>query len=160
MSVIDVTGPHLDKAQVCAPILHALPEWFGIPEATAEYIQDIERLPTLLARINGHVVGFLTIKQHNPYSTEIYVMGVHPSAHRKGVGRALVEAAEKLLRGQDVEYFQVKTLSPTHPDQNYAKTRAFYQSMGFRPLEEFPTLWGEHNPCLLMIKTLKQETSK
>jgi len=26
--------------------------------------------------------------------------------------------------------------------------------MGFRPVEEFKTLWGEAHPCLLMIKAL------
>ena len=155
MSQLDVTGPHLGQGAVCAPILYALPEWFGIPEATAAYIQAIETLPTLLAAHNSQVVGFLTLKHHNPYSSEIYVMGIHPSAHRKGVGRALVAAAEKFLCAQNTEYFQVKTLSPTHPDENYAKTRAFYEAVGFRPLEEFPTLWGDHNPCLLMIKSLK-----
>lgn len=158
MAPINVTGPHLAQSAVCAPILHALPEWFGIPESTAEYIHDIETLPTLLASINAQVVGFLTLKHHNAYSAEIYVMGVQPSAHRQGVGRALIAAAEKQLREQGVEFFQVKTLAPTHPDKNYAKTRAFYESMGFRPLEEFPTLWGEHNPCLLMIKTLESKS--
>jgi ribosomal protein S18 acetylase RimI-like enzyme len=156
MSPVNVTGPYLGQSAVCAPILHALPEWFGIPEATAEYITEIETLPTLLAHLDHQVVGFLSIKQHNSYSAELYVMGVHPSAHRKGVGRALVKTAEDKLHQQGVEFFQVKTLSSTHPDKNYAKTRAFYEAMGFRPLEEFPTLWGEHNPCLLMIKTVQE----
>ncbi|MFA6119201.1 MAG: hypothetical protein WCT85_06020 [Parachlamydiales bacterium] len=49
----------------------------------------------------------------------------------------------------------VKTLSPSADDENYAKTRAFYLSMGFYPLEEFKTLWDENNPCLFMIKVLK-----
>ena len=49
---------------------------------------------------------------------------------------------------------QVKTLSESHPDAGYAKTRAFYRAMGFHPLEEFKTLWGEANPCLLMVKKL------
>lgn len=49
---------------------------------------------------------------------------------------------------------EVKTLAPSHPDRNYAKTRAFYQRVGFRPLEELPELWGEANPCLLMVKRI------
>jgi hypothetical protein len=27
--------------------------------------------------------------------------------------------------------------------------------MGFSPVEVFKTLWGEHNPCLLMIKNVE-----
>ena len=62
--------------------------------------------------------------------------------------------AERHLGKRGFEYLQVKTLSERHPDLNYARTRAFYSAMGFRPLEEFPELWGEKNPCLQMIKSL------
>ena len=37
-----VQGPFVEKAEVCEPILRALPEWFGIEEATRQYIADIE----------------------------------------------------------------------------------------------------------------------
>ena len=102
--------------------------------------------------MNGAAVGFLTLKRHSPYAAEIYVMGVRPEAHRLGIGRALLQQAEAYLQEQGVEYLQVKTLSATHPDPGYTKTRSYYQAMGFRPLEEFPTLWDEANPCLMMIK--------
>jgi uncharacterized damage-inducible protein DinB len=52
-------------------------------------------------------------------------------------------------------FLQVKTLGPSHPDAGYKKTRQFYSSMGFQPLEEIPDLWPG-NPCMLMIKTLGQ----
>ena len=149
-----VQGPFLERASVCEPILRSLPEWFGIEEATNQYIKDIEVLPTLLASIGDDVVGFLTLKQHNEYAAEIHVMGVRPEVHRNGVGRTLVNKAEKYLRQRGVEYLQVKTLSSTHPDENYARTRRFYVAMGFRPLEEFKELWGEENPCLQMVKSL------
>ena len=37
---------------------------------------------------------------------------------------------------------------------NYDKTRKFYLKYGFTPVEEFKSLWGEHNPCLMMVKIL------
>jgi hypothetical protein len=49
---------------------------------------------------------------------------------------------------------QVKTLGPSRLDEHYAKTRAFYEAMGFRPLEEFKQIWDENNPCLVMVKRL------
>ena len=149
-----VGGPFVEKAEVCEPILRALPEWFGIEEATRQYIADIEELPTLLATLDDQVVGFLTLTLHSDYAAEIHVMGVRPEWHRNGVGRDLVHAAEAHLRQREIEYLQVKTLSPAHPDRNYAQTRRFYRAMGFRPLEEFPELWGPQNPCLQMIKSL------
>jgi ribosomal protein S18 acetylase RimI-like enzyme len=148
-------GPLLGQSSVCEPILRALPEWFGIEEATRMYIRDVEAMPTFLAAVDERVVGFLTFRQHSEYAAEVHVMGVHPEAHRRGVGRALMGAVEAHLQAEGVEYLQVKTLSPAHPDKNYAKTRAFYLALGFRPLEEFPDLWGEQNPCLQMIKALR-----
>lgn len=151
---IIIEGPFLGKATVCEPILRALPEWFGIEEATQQYIRDIEELPTLLAVSDGEVIGFLTIRQHTEYAGEIHVMGVRQKVQRRGIGRALVDEAEEYLRECGVEYLQVKTLSSARPNENYRQTREFYAAMGFRPLEEFPLLWGEANPCLQMVKRL------
>ncbi|MDX9953188.1 MAG: GNAT family N-acetyltransferase [Anaerolineae bacterium] len=149
-----ITQPLLGQSAVCEPILRALPEWFGIEESTRQYVREIEALPTLLARREEQVLGFLTLKRHSPWAAELYVMGVLPQAHRQGIGRALVTQAEAVLRAQGVEFFQVKTLAPTHPDPGYARTRAFYEAQGFRPLEILPTLWDAENPCLVMIKSL------
>lgn len=150
---IEVKRSMLEQASLCEPILQSLPEWFGIEEAIAQYIRDIEKLPTLLALSEGKVIGFLSLKQHNEYSAEIYVIAVHPKFLRLGVGRVLVDSAEADLRQAAVEYLQVKALGTIHPDQNYAKTRAFYLSIGFKPLEEFTGLW-KGNPCLQMVKRL------
>lgn len=152
-------GPLLGQASISAPILRALPAWFGIEEATAQYIEDTDSLPTWLARAGGEVAGFLTIRPHNEYTAEIHVMGVRPDMHRRGIGRVLVQTVEAALRGSGLEYLQVKTLSPSHPDENYAKTRRFYLAMGFRPLEEFPDLWGEAIPCLQLVKWIGDCTS-
>jgi GNAT superfamily N-acetyltransferase len=135
--------------------LRALPQWFGIEQATLQYIQDIEALPTLVAWMGQRAVGFVSYKQHNAYAAEVHVMGVLPEMHQRGIGRALLDRAEQALRQRGIEYLQVKTLSPSHPDEGYARTRAFYQAWGFRPLEEFQELWGEDNPCLLMVKRIE-----
>jgi ribosomal protein S18 acetylase RimI-like enzyme len=129
-----------------------LPEWFGIEEYTQQYIKDIESLPTWLALIGDQVVGFLAIHEHYPQAAEIHTIGVRPELHRQGTGRALVQAAENYLRQRGGAYLQVKTLSPSRPDERYASTRSFYAAMGFQPLEEFPELWEPGNPCLQMIK--------
>ena len=99
-------------------------------------------------------MGFLSIKQHYPVSAEVFVMGIREEAHRRGMGRALLDQAQKWLKHQGVEYLQVKALGPSRPDENYAKTRAFYLAMGFKPLEEFPQIWEAGNPCLILIKKL------
>lgn len=153
-SIVVCTGPELGLSAVCEPILRALHEWFGIEEYTQQYTLDIDKLPTILAIVKDQALGFLTLRIHNPHAAEVHIISVRPEAHHQGIGRALLEQAEAYVRQQGIQYLQVKTLSAAHPDPGYAKTRAFYLAMGFCPLEEFPTLWGAENPCLMMVKKL------
>jgi GNAT superfamily N-acetyltransferase len=139
---------------VCRQVLATLPAWFGLPESVEDYVARADEHPTVVATLEGGDVGILTLVVHTPYAAEVYVMGVRPEHHRHGIGRRMLGFAETWLRGRDIEYLQVKTLSPRHPDPGYAKTREFYFAVGFRPLEEFPELWQPGNPALQMIKTL------
>jgi GNAT superfamily N-acetyltransferase len=150
----NIEGPLAGQSSICIPILRILPEWFGIEDAILHYEQEVDHLPTFLAKSDGRVLGFLSLKQHFPVSAEIFVMGVRPEVHRGGIGQALVEAAEAHARGLGVEFMQVKTLGPSRPNEEYARTRVFYEAMGFRPLEEFPQIWDEKNPCLILVKRL------
>ena len=106
----------------------------------------------------GDVVGFVSVKTHTPAAAEVYVMGIKRAWHRRGIGRALIEAAAQLARCRGAGFLTVKTLSPSNPDPNYAATRLFYEAMGFVPIEEFPTLWNGENPCLLMLRPLVSST--
>ena len=134
--------------------MRSLPDWFGIEAEIQRLAGEINRLPTFTASQGARMLGFLTIQQHFPESAEVLVMGVQPEAHRQGIGKALMERAQAWLVSQDVEYLQVKTLGPSRPDAGYAGTRAFYHSLGFRPLEELPQIWDANNPCLIMVKKL------
>lgn len=148
MTVVEVADP-AERSRLCARVLRALPEWFGIEEATAAYIRDVADLPTFGIGDDA----LLSLKLHTPRAAELYVMGVRPELHGRGLGTALLLAAEQSLRGQGVEYLHVKTLGPSDPDPGYARTRQFYEARGFVPLEELHDLW-EHNPCLLLVKRL------
>jgi GNAT superfamily N-acetyltransferase len=134
-------------------LLRALPEWFGIETSIAGYVRSAAELPTYCAWQASEVVGVLMTKRHFPTSAEIHLMAVHPSLHRRGIGRRLLQAAEDGLREEGVAWVQVKTLGPSYPDVEYARTRDFYLSCGFDPLEEIHELWDD-NPCLMMIKSL------
>jgi GNAT superfamily N-acetyltransferase len=146
--VVEVGDPD-ERSRLCASILGALPDWFGLEEANAAYIRDVADLPTF--RIGDE--AFLSVKIHTPQAAEVYVMGVRPERHAQGLGTALLTAAEAYLRAQGVEYLQVKTLGPSFPDEGYARTRSFYVARGFVPLEELHDLWDE-NPCLLLVKRI------
>lgn len=154
MEDITILGPHFEKSAVCMPILRTLPDWFGLEESLVHYSAEIDSSPTFLAYHAEDVIGFISLKQHNLYSAEVNVMGVVPEMHRMGIGKALMVHTLAWLKNQKFEYVQVKTLGPSHLDKGYAKTRAFYEAIGFRPLEEFKQIWDEHNPCLIMIRRL------
>ena len=143
-----------ERSELCRSVLEELPEWFGLAESVQQYIRDVAELPTFAV---GHD-AFLSLKLHSDAAAEVYVMGVRPKSQGRGAGTALIEAAEAFLRARGVEFLQVKTLGPSHPSTHYARTRRFYESRGFRPLEELARVWDESNPCLIMVKHLDAAT--
>ena len=144
---------------VCRDILAALPTWFGIPASVEDYVAAADRNPTVVGSCGDTDVGLATVLRHSEYAAEVYVMGVLPEYHHRGVGRAMLGHAEAALAADGIEFLQVKTLSASHPDEGYRKTRAFYFAYGFRPLEEFPTLWSPDQPALLLVKTVSDVRS-
>lgn len=140
------------KKNLVKTILADLPEWFGLPESTAEYIEkSVEQV--MLSVENK---GFLTLVKTSPVTAEIHVMGVLKAYHREGIGRQLIEGALKWCQENGCLFLQVKTLAETHADLNYRGARHFYQTLGFFPVETFPLLWGKENPCLQLIQVVPE----
>jgi ribosomal protein S18 acetylase RimI-like enzyme len=142
-------------AGACDEILGALPDWFGIPESNAAYLADLARLPSWVALSGAEPRGAVTLLEHDPASFEIHFLAVHPRQHRRGIGRALLEHGASHARARGGRLLHVKTLGPSHPDPFYARTRAFYRSLGFVPLFESPAFWGEENPTLVLVRSLE-----
>src|SRR6056297_269192 len=142
------------KQKIASEILKALPEWFGIEEALKDYVEGVKDKVLFAAFIGQIPVGFFSIKEHNKFTNELYVLGIYKEFHNHGIGKKLLKECISYSHKQEKKYLTVKTLSKSHPDNNYAKTRIFYEKMGFKPLEEFKNLWGPENPCLYMIKNL------
>lgn len=143
-----------ERSALCERVLRALPDWFGVEESLQNYVREVADLPVFVASLDSREAGFVAFKRQTDSAGEVCVMGVYRWAHRRGVGRALIERLEELCRQEGRTFLTVKTLAASHPDQGYADTRGFYAAMGFCPLEVFPTLWDEANPCLLMAKWL------
>ncbi len=142
------------KSGICNKILKALPDWFGVPEAVEDYTNKVADMPFLAFIEDGEAVGFLAIKRHNQYTAEVCVMGVLQAYHRQGLGRRLIDACILHCKENGYKFLTVKTLAELNHDEGYARTRKFYESVGFYPLEVFPLYWDEENPCLFMAMAL------
>ncbi len=144
-----------DRAD-CEGVLATLPDWFGIAEANAAYLDGLAQLPSWVAVAGGRVVGFTSLRTHAPCSVEIEVLAVERDRHREGVGRRLVAALEgEIARRPEVTLFHVKTRGPSQPDPGYDRTRRFYEALGFEPLFETEALWGPQDPALVMVRPVR-----
>ena len=147
----EISAPD-EKSNICDNILRALPSWFGNEPSIVDYVRRVREMPFYAAFDNDKPIGFVAVKVHNPFTSEVCVMGVLEEYHRQGVGKKLIGLCEEYCRENGMEFLTVKTLDESREDAGYAKTRLFYQSLGFRPLEVFPLFWDEENPCLFMAK--------
>lgn len=80
------------------------PEWFR-----AVALNDPARQEHLLAEVDGRPVGFALAKlsADSPPRGSILALGVHPEYRRRGVGRALHDAALERLRARGADHFML-----------------------------------------------------
>lgn len=144
---------NLEKQNVTRLILEALSDWFEKPKARESYITESIDKIFFCAYENDKPVGFLYLKETGNATVELYVMGVLPEFHRKGIGRKLFQCSKKAASENDYLFIQVKTVQ-MGKYKEYDNTNKFYLSLGFQEFEVFPTLWDEWNPCQIYIMNL------
>jgi GNAT superfamily N-acetyltransferase len=152
---VNLEGPVSGVSEQCERVLRTLPGWFGIESSLVQYVRDTQTLPTFVARERDAVVGFLTLREHFHEAWEVHCIAVQASDRRHGVGRALHSHVESWLGSRGVRLLQVKTMAESCPSPEYAETRRFYASIGYTPLETFPTLWGPKLPVLQLVKVVR-----
>ena len=141
------------KQAIATSILADLPEWFGLPDSTTEYIQQSMNMPFFSAYRNDKPVGFIALKETSKFTAEIYVMGILKDFHRQQIGEQLFYKFVQFAQNSGYEYLQVKTVDEGHYAE-YDHTRLFYEKMNFRKFECFPDMWDKNNPCLIMVQSV------
>ena len=114
-------------------MLRSLPEWFELERPLRDLVEVARAMPTFVAKDESIAVGFATLRPQTRDTIEIIAMGVMPDRHRHGIGRALVEAASRFALSKGARLLYVKTLGPSHPSLEYARTRAFLRVPRLHP---------------------------
>ena len=84
--MIFIIEDNWQKEQIARDVLSELPEWFGLPESTEEYINCSKEMPFWADIEDKQPRGFITLKETSPYTVELYVMGVLKEYHRNKIG--------------------------------------------------------------------------
>jgi GNAT superfamily N-acetyltransferase len=118
------------------PGMVALMEDLGYPATEEELRGRFQRLTaplyhTLVAVVDGQVVGFiglmcLPVYEYNREVGWILALSVSSRHQRRGIGRALMQAAEVYYHARGVEDIRV------HSGQQRTEAHVFYESLGYR----------------------------
>jgi ribosomal protein S18 acetylase RimI-like enzyme len=142
-----------EREAIASTLLSGLPEWFGLPESTQNYVKGSRSLPMWTYERGGVPVGFIVLRETSAVTVEIWVMGVRKEAQHSGVGTSLWQECLRYARQKRYAYAQVKTVQMgRYPE--YDATNRFYQHLGFQEFECFPTLWDEWNPCQIYVQAI------
>ena len=130
-------------------------------EVAAELAQErLEKGPLsdyhfILAEHYGRLAGYVcygpipcTVSSH-----DIYWIAVHPDLQGKGLGRALLEDAERLIKA----YGGTRIYVDTSQRIQYASTRAFYESCGYRLESVLPHFYAFGEGKAVYCKTVGPE---
>ena len=84
-----------EKTAICRHILESLPAWFGIQPSIDEYCETVRSHTFWAVFDDDQIIAFLSLIEHNAHTSEIEVMGILTEYHRLGIGKSLIQAAER-----------------------------------------------------------------
>lgn len=150
--VRDETGRY---ARECLALARTLEEGFneGGLEAMAE---DLPTQLSFVAVEDETVVGFATVGEHGPRVAELSWLAVRKDRQGQGIGTRLLDEVSADRAAAGFELLTVKTLADTVEDENYARTRHFYEKQSFRhvdTIDPYPG-WDPGNPCAIYVRPL------
>ncbi len=112
-----------EKKKISRGVLADLPEWFGIPESTEEYIRESADMPFWASFSGNEATGFIALKQTSPFAAELYVTGVKKRFHRQGIGRELFQVFYEYASKTGLRFCRSKRW--TKSVHEYDQTRMF-----------------------------------
>ena len=127
----------------CVEVVRSLPEWFGYPGALDDVGAASRTQEGFCARLDGRVIGFVTIRPSYAECLEVTYLAVHATFRRRGLGRALIRAVARLCGERSIDSICLLTLGPTAESPFYNETVEFYRTLGFWRVRELQNAeWG------------------
>ncbi|HLI07807.1 MAG TPA: GNAT family N-acetyltransferase [Ktedonobacteraceae bacterium] len=156
---LEVRPLTIEDAPACDQIILSLPHHFGYESGRAACAQEVRTGKGWVVTLDGHVVGFLTVQDYFNTTAEITWMAVHAQHRGQGIGKRLIQRLRQEMKARGYRLLLVSTLASSYDEgpteDGYARTRAFYQAVGFLPVREVPLYWGEgSDPALLLVMPL------
>jgi GNAT superfamily N-acetyltransferase len=139
--VVDIDGRSLvirrsapEDAEEMLTVARTVGDWFD--EASFEEMEDdLEDDPGVVALLDGRIAGWATwytsSDSREPALMELTWIAVRGDLRGRGIGRALMEAVEDILRTNGVRTLELRTMTEASGLPGYAETRAFYRALGF-----------------------------
>ncbi len=139
----------------CVDIAEGLDEYFS-KEALKDMKKDLKNHEFFVVEEENETSGFISLDIKNDDCADISWLAVKKDKRGSGFGKELILHSENYLREKGIQILEVKTLSEDADYEPYARTRKFYEKMGFLHLETIDPYpgWDEGNPCSIYVKPL------
>lgn len=156
ISIVEISSD--DAANLCQKIIGALPQYFGLPEANARYIEGVKFNHNFAAKIDDRFCGMISLQYNQDGNCNIFWLGISPDTHGIGVGTKLINHIEKVSIKKGIKTLTVETLSPDELDENYSYN--FYKKVGFRELFRLKPDGYNHEMVYMVKSNLSYESEK
>jgi len=150
--VIEVNSNN-EKAEFASVILHKLVEWLGVEKNIQKYINNLNECQCWAAFDNDECIGIFFGRIFKNGLGDVYIYGIDPKYHRKGIGALLYNKVEEYFKKNGCESVMVNTINGIGPNGDYKKTREFFKKFGFN--EMLTTLNTDYEEYLVMMKSIK-----
>jgi ribosomal-protein-alanine N-acetyltransferase len=127
------------------------PEGVSYDEWELDYFMSLPGAITLVAETDGKTFAFLVtdIRSRGKAAT-LVTLDVRASKRRAGIGSALLDRSETLLRGNGVASYLLQV------DTENTSALSFYTYHGFRIVDRLPDYYANGSDAYLMEKRLEE----
>lgn len=147
---------HISEAGAIAAMSRLLVEhglnWRWTPSRVRRSIRDKETM-VLVASIDGKLSGF-AIMRFRDDDAHLFLLAVETKLQRSGIGAALLLWLEKTCRTAGMRHIRVEVRAGNRI------ARKFYERAGFRFIGQVAGYYDRHEPAVVMVKTLLNESAR